>query len=304
MPIENPFKKLSKPEIYASIAGGLGIGGYFIYRHHSKTGSWNPWSSSTASAAASGGTGTDPITGLPYSQDDAVDPATGQTYLAEANQYGSVQAAEASISAYGTSTATGSGIPVNPASPASSGSINTPVGTSVYTSNAAWAQAATAGLESVGYDGTTVAAALGAYLTQTPLTADQATLVNTAIGEYGPAPVGSLQVILAPVSGPSTTPVPPAPTASAPKPSATWSSSIGASTTSNDLNVHWSAVDKATRYEVKFSNGWDNANITSTGGIFSIKSIGKSGTYQVRAGNSTGWSVWSASKSFAFPDKG
>jgi hypothetical protein len=82
------------------------------------------------------------------------------------------------------------------------------VGSSVYTSNAAWAQAATAGLADVGYDETTVATALGAYITQTPLTAAQASLVNTAIAEYGAPPTGNLQVILQPVSKPSPTPVP------------------------------------------------------------------------------------------------
>jgi hypothetical protein len=139
---------------------------------------------------------------MPYSTDDATDPITGLQYLQEANQYGSVAAAEASVAAYGQSTATGSGIPVNPASPFSQGSLNTPVGTNVYTSNAAWAQAATAGLVSVGYDGPTVASALGKYLTEKPATPDEITIINTAIAEYGAAPVGALQVIPAPAAGP------------------------------------------------------------------------------------------------------
>lgn len=221
MAIENPFKNLSKPQKYAVIAGGSAIAAYALYRHKQNTGSWNPLNSGTAAGAAStaagttAASGTDPITGMPYSDDSATDPDTGQQYLAEAEQYGSVAAAEASVSAYGQSTATGSGIPVNPASPASSGSVNTVVGTSVYTSNASWEQAATAGLVSVGYDGPTVATALGNYVTQTPLTPAQVTIVNTAIGEYGPAPVGNLQIIPAPASGPgASTPVA-APTVSA-----------------------------------------------------------------------------------------
>lgn len=212
MAFENPFKKLSKPEIYASIAGGVGIGGYFVIRHHSKTGTWNPWASGGTATSTGGtnagaatGSGTDPITGLPYSDDDASDPLTGQQYLAEANQYGSVAAAEAAVTAYGQSTATGSGIPVNPASPVSQGSVNTVAGTTVYTSNAAWAQAATAGLTDVGYNGTDVATALGLYLTQQPETPAQIALTNTAIAEYGAAPVGSLQVIQAPTSGNAST---------------------------------------------------------------------------------------------------
>lgn len=180
--MENPFKNLSTPQKYAVIAGGGAIGFYALYRHKQSSGSWNPFSSGSASNTTTG-SGINPITGMPYSNDNATDPITGQTYLAEADQYGSVAAAEASVSAYGQSTATGSGIPVNPASPASSGTINTPVGTNIYTSNAAWAQAATAGLVSVGYDGPTVASALGVYLTQKPATPDQISIINTAIAE-------------------------------------------------------------------------------------------------------------------------
>jgi hypothetical protein len=202
MPIENPFKDLSKNQRYAVIAGGALIGGYAVYHHHSVTGSWNPFSKATAASSGTAASGIDPITGLAYSDDSATDPITGMQYLAEAEQYGSVATAEAATTAYGQSTATGSGIPVNPASPASSGSINTPVGTNIYTSNAAWSQAATAGLVDVGYQGTDVASALGAYLTQTPETPAQAALVKTAIAEFGPAPVGNLQIVLAPASGP------------------------------------------------------------------------------------------------------
>jgi hypothetical protein len=212
MDFKNPLAGMSKTTRYVTIGGAVAIGGYMVYRHHSTTGSWNPWSSTSATSGTNTATGTDPITGMPYSDDSAIDPITSLSYLAEAQQYGSVAAAEASVSAYGQSTATGSGIPVNPASPASTGSINTPVGTSVYTSNAAWAQAATAGLTDVGYDGPTVAAALGAYETQTPLTADQVKIVNTAIAEYGPAPTGNLQVIQIPTTTPSPVTKTPTPT--------------------------------------------------------------------------------------------
>jgi hypothetical protein len=201
--MDNPFKGMPKWGIYATAGGGILVVGYALYKHHASTGSWSPFSTSTTTSAGSAAS-IDPITGLAYSNDSATDPITGQTYLAEAQQYGSVAAAEASVSAYGTSTASGSGIPVNPASPIPAGSINTPVGTSVYTSNAAWAQAVQAGLEDVSgstsYDGTDIGTALGAFLTQTPVTAAQAKVINVAIGEYGPPPSGNLQVIQAPVS--------------------------------------------------------------------------------------------------------
>lgn len=210
MAIKNPFANLSKTQKYAVIGGGVLVTGFLVYDHHKNTGSWNPWSStstaSTSSAANSAtSAGNDPLTGLPYSDDSATDPLTGLQYLAEAQEYGSVANAEAEVSAYGQSTATGSGIPVNEASGIAVGSANTVTGTSVYTSNAAWAQAATAGLADVGYNETDVATALGAYLTQSPLTAAEASLVNTAIAEYGAPPVGTLQVILASTTTTGTT---------------------------------------------------------------------------------------------------
>ena len=191
---------MTKPQLYAVIAGGTLIAGYAEYSHHKKTGSWSPFATATVNTAA--GTGIDPLTQLPYADDSVVDPETGQQYLAEAQQYGSVTAAEASVSQYGQSTATGSGIPVNPASPVSAGSPNTTVGTSIYTSNAAWAQAVEAGLSSVSgsqqYDGTDIGTAIGAYLQGEPVTTAQASVISVAIAEYGNPPVGTFQIIPAP----------------------------------------------------------------------------------------------------------
>lgn len=207
MAITNPFKDLTPTQRNLAIGGSALVAGYLVISHHSKTGSWNPFGASPATGSGSGGQATsiDPVTGLAYSQDNVTDPLTGETYLAEANQYGSVQAAESAVSAYGQSTASGSGIPVNPASPQPSGTPNTPVGSNVYTSNQAWAQAATAGLADIGYNETDVATALGDYLTQTPVTAAQKSLIDTAIAEYGPAPVGNLQIILVPTQHPGNT---------------------------------------------------------------------------------------------------
>jgi hypothetical protein len=247
MPVENPFKGMKKWQLYTAVGGGGAIAGFLVLRHHSATGSWNPWSAGSQSSQSSSQTGTDPVTGLPYSQDGATDPVTGQQYLAEAQQYGSVAAAEASVSAYGQSTATGSGIPVNPASPVSTGSVNTVVGTSVYTSNAAWAQAVQAGLEDVAggttYDGTDIGGALGAYLTQTPLTPAQAQVVSTGIAEYGAAPVGNLQIIMQPAS--ASGPV----TANA-KPSVSGGHVISATT--DHATVGWTGAN-ATKYQVRIT---------------------------------------------------
>jgi hypothetical protein len=202
MPISNPFKDLSKKQTYIAVGGFAVITGVFVYERHSKTGSWNPFNkgSNTANNA------TDPLTGLPVSEDNTIDPVTGQSYLAEAQQYGSVSAAEAAVSAYGQSPASGSGIPVVPASGSggsNQGSANTVVGSSVYTSDSAWSQAAQAGLTDIGYSGTDVSAALGLYLTGQPVTSTQAQIINAAIAEYGAPPQGTFQIITAPASTPS-----------------------------------------------------------------------------------------------------
>lgn len=248
---------MSKPEKIAVIGGTLGIGGYMVYDHHKKTGSWNPWNpGTTATGTTSDGTATsiDPITGMAYSQDNVTDPITGETYLAEATEYGSVATAEASVTAYGASTASGSGIGVNPASPPASGSVNTVVGSSIYTSNSAWAQAATAGLADVGYVSTDVATALGDYLTGTPVTAAQASLINTAIAEYGPAPVGTLQIVLAPVSTASTTTTGSTGTsASTPTAKAGSISNLEATVSGTTAKVSWNSTPSAATYSYELN---------------------------------------------------
>ena len=227
--MENPFKKLSKPELYAVIGGTALVTGYALYRHHADTGSWSPFATGSsaaatgpAGAASTSGTVTDTTTGQVYS-DTAVDPITNLTYASEIANYGSVATADSEFaSAYGTGASTGG---VEPQSFATGYTSNlASVGTSsisgnnVYTSNSAWSQAVTAGLTDVGYDGPTVSAALGSFLTGTPLTTAQVTIVNTAIAEYGPPPVGNIQVIQQPVAKPSTTPAPAAKATSGPVP--------------------------------------------------------------------------------------
>jgi hypothetical protein len=296
----NPFKGMSKPEKIAVVAGTTGIAGYLVYSHHKKTGSWNPWSSSTSASTGASDTTIDPVTGLAYSQDSAIDPITGLAYLAEATQYGSVATAEASVSAYGASTASGSGIGVNPASPPSTSSVNTTVGTNVYTSNSAWAQAATAGLTDVGYPATDVATALGDYLTGTPVTAAQAQLINTAIAEYGPAPSGGLQIILAPVTTPSPTPVP------TPVSGGTFPLPSGHSDTPYDTSVDlgWSAVTGADsyHYQVLSANGANVVDSSTTATSAKVPGLKSKTAYKwriaVHATSTKASSPWSPEYSF------
>jgi hypothetical protein len=73
-------KTISKPWL---IGGGLGLGlvGVLAWRHRLSSEAAASSPSSPGSGSSPGGI--DPLTGLPASQDDAVDPLTGSTYLAE-----------------------------------------------------------------------------------------------------------------------------------------------------------------------------------------------------------------------------
>lgn len=181
-----------KPLTAGAIVVGSGAVIWFAVKQHQ------------AAAGSSSSSAIDPLTGLPSSQDNVDDPLTGLTYAGEAQQYGSVSAAEQAAagqssldlsSAYGTG---GGGVIGSSGATTLVPSTDTTAAT--YATNAAWAQAVEAGLTDVGYTSTDVSAALGRYLGSLSETADQATIVDAAIAEYGPPPVGTYTVILAPAT--------------------------------------------------------------------------------------------------------
>lgn len=147
------------------IGGALGVGVVgWIYLHNK---------SSAAQAAATAST--DPST--------EIDPATGFPY-GSAQDEAALSTESASLQDTGTSA------------------TYTPINTSAAAvqTNAAWAQAAQAMLVAIGYDPETVAGALGAYLGGIPLTPTQVTIVQAALAEEGPPPVGSFSIIQSPGS--------------------------------------------------------------------------------------------------------
>lgn len=200
---ENPFKNLSKNQKYAVAGGVVLFGGFLVIRHHKSTGSWNPFSA--GSGAAGTQTGTDPITGLPYADDSQIDPLTGQGYLAEAQQYGSVQAAEAAVSSFGATVPTGTGYGQNPASGGSTGSSGSTASSAAYASNSDWVQAVTAGLSEIGYSLTTIDAGIQGYFASQELPAQEYQAMKVALSEFGPPPNGSFQLLQAPTQGPGKT---------------------------------------------------------------------------------------------------
>lgn len=200
-PVES-FKGMPTWGKGAILIGGAGAA-YLVYRHSKNA--------SSSSSASSSGMVTDPSTGQQYPA-NSTDPVTGETYSQEIGQYGSVEAADQSVSQneqanlYSEGDLYGTGYDASEYNTGSYGGTTTVAG-SVYTSNSAWAQAATAGLEDIGYSGSQVAEALGLYLTSSPVNSDEATIIRAAIAEYNDPPVGSFQIILQP-NKPATIKVP------------------------------------------------------------------------------------------------
>ena len=275
--MDNPFKGLSQGEKIAVAAGAVLV-------------TWFAWKQHQSSGAGSS-SAIDPLTGLPASQDNATDPLTGEAYLAEAQQYGSVTAAEQSLSGTGLG-ASYYGYPSGLAGTSTGASLvpqNVVQGTT-YGSNSAWAQAVEAGLTDIGYSPTDVAAALGRYLGDLPETAAQAGIVQAAIAEYGLPPVGSFTIRQAPPAGPAGS-----------GNTATTPAQVGSFSVTpykGYANFGWHAVAGADNYELKISG--PQSIDRQTGNVLNQHVTLKPGHYtaQVRANNHGKLGPWSAARPF------
>jgi hypothetical protein len=179
------------------LVGGAGavVAGIYWYRKQSAAATANAASASSTGSSSSS-SAIDPVTGLPYSEDDQTDPITGMTYLAEAEEYGSVQAADEEVTSgsayYGD---TGADEAEDVGYPTIYPETESTAEPGAYENNAQWAQAVTTGLAALGYNEETVSGALGAFLAQLPLSTSQASIVQAAEAEYGPPPVGNYSII-------------------------------------------------------------------------------------------------------------
>jgi hypothetical protein len=201
----NPLEAFKKMPTWGKVAVGVGGAGvvYYAYRQHQ-----NAASSSSSDTSSTDSTGIDPVTGMPYSQDNQIDPLTGMSYLAEAQEYGSVSAAESAMAGNASGSAYGSLGTYDSGYDNYSGGYYDNSGTDsgsteAYSTNSQWAQAVEAGLSSIGYSPTDISGAVGRYLSSLPLTSAQASIIYAAIGEYGNPPVGQYTVVTQP--GPPTT---------------------------------------------------------------------------------------------------
>jgi hypothetical protein len=217
-------------------AAGLAIVGFLYIR--------NKNSSSAANTAAS--TSIDPATGYAYGSPEDL------AALAEQQQTGTIDPSTGY--AYGSAQDTAA----LAAQSGSSGYYN-PVGTttSTITTNAEWEQEAESLLASSGYNGTTVAAALNAYLAGLPLTSDQQSIVQVALAEAGNPPVGSFSIIpvQTPPAGTTTTPNPTAPGSPAPTgvvKTAPTGFRVVSVTGGDNVNLAWNPVAGANGYVIAY----------------------------------------------------
>ena len=220
----------------AVLAGILG----YAYWRHSRTAASSGAVTSAASATGAAYTGYG--AGDPYPPDGtsgnpsdpySLDPASGMTYGDE----GAGSYAGAGYGYYGSGSP-GGGYPTAPGG---------------YSTNAQWAQAAEDYLvNSTGADATTVAAALGKYLTGGAITPDQQVIVNSAIAFEG----------FPPVSGPNGYP----PSMQVSQPSGGGGggggggavnpvSGLHASARDTQIDVSWSASAGATGYQLTAMDG-------------------------------------------------
>jgi hypothetical protein len=125
--------------------------------------------------------------------DPSIDPTTGIPYAQEQAGYGGY-----GVSGYGGSVPSQFGY-YDP----TTGSYITGTGSQVVSppTNASWAQQVEAYLQQVGYDPTTVSAAIGKYLTGQTLTSDQQGIVAAAVGFFGNPPQGAPKMTSATPSG-------------------------------------------------------------------------------------------------------
>lgn len=109
--------------------------------------------------------------------DPSIDPSTGLPYAQEYGGYG----------------AGGMGVPQQFGyyDPTTGQYITGTASVTAPPTNASWAQQVESYLQTVGYDPTTVAAAIGKYLTGQTLSSDQQGIVAAAVGFYGNPPLGA-----------------------------------------------------------------------------------------------------------------
>lgn len=163
--------------LYAGIGGSALVVVYVIRSRKSAA-------SSATTASAAGNSGVAPsgeLGGDPYPPDGttgnpsdpySTDPSTGETYGDEDSGYGAYDA-DAGLDAELADQDTGEGATTT----------TTATGSTAPATPQEWVQDVTTTLSGLGWDSQTVATACGAYIAGQTLTADQASIIQTALAE-------------------------------------------------------------------------------------------------------------------------
>jgi len=168
-------KKLNKKTIVIGAIGlTVGVVAIVIYRRKAAGAAANSTNQTSDTSNA-----VDPNTGIPYAEelgsggDSGIDPSTGVPYADELGGYGGV----GGYSGFGG----GYGYPM----PQSNTSTST-------TSSGSWADQALTKMEQIGYNGRDVALALGKYLSNQPLTAQQKQIIQEALAFVPGGPLNKI----------------------------------------------------------------------------------------------------------------
>lgn len=197
-----------------------------------------------------------------------IDPASGQTYQAEAYD---VASGATYASEYNTLKNAGS-----------SGTGPSTSQTQTFSTNSDWSNAAVNFLVSIGYSGTAATAAIQQYLTGQVPTAAQQQMVDAAIKYLGSPPQQ-------PTPSGGTAPPPPPPPGPPPPPSSGLHAPVGFKTTdqpgTGSIDLSWGAVPGATGYVVAWSGGGGKGSerYTTTHGRLTLPKQGTRYTATVEA---------------------
>jgi len=190
------FKGLKKWQQGAVVIGGVAVtGGFILYERKQKAATAAAGAAAVPSTSATGATAetagdivTDPTTGQAYPA-DSVDPATGLTYGTEIQEYGSVAAADEEGAEAGDSA-------IEEGLTQTEYDEETGQAAGSTASNSAWVSEVESALSDLGYSSTDIQQGLARYFSSSPQgTAADGTdlysMMDTAIGEFGPPPSGT-----------------------------------------------------------------------------------------------------------------
>ena len=187
------FKGLKTWQKWAvGVGGAAAAGGYLLYERKQKAAVPAAAAAPAATSATVAGMVTDPTTGQSYPIDD-VDPLTQLTYGTEIAEYGSVAAADEQAAEAGDAA-------IEDGQTQEEYDEETGQSGGGQATNAQWISEVESSLSQLGYANADIQQGLAKYFSSSPqgISKDGTnlyTMMDTAIGEYGPPPSGTYALI-------------------------------------------------------------------------------------------------------------